>query len=293
VSWDVYGSSFPYAEHWGGTDGIARGGAKLGQGVFFEFQREEQLDEDLERCRKALALAEETGDRGAILETRIVEGYVQVLKGVWELSKRLKGSTTVAEADRDAVRQAFLLCDQGCATVVGLYPQWAEALAPELKGKEPGRFLDTIQTVERLAGRMGALMEKCGLPDPNRAYRLRLIGQWKTEEFEKEQGQVRRLDLTGIVDGPGVYVFAPKYRGGSLGLTVSRAALVSFDKAKPEEAREEAADAHSAHVGAWVKDGIYRLELKEYDPARGYALLAAIRGGKTTHGEFYFRKLRE
>ena len=104
---------------------------------------------------------------------------------------------------------------------------------------------------------------------------------------------MRRFDLGGLVDGPGVYVFMPDYRSGTLGLTASKAALVTYDKAKPEEVREEAVDAHNAHCGAWVTGGIYRLELKDFDAARGYALLATIRGGHTTSGEFYFRKLRE
>jgi hypothetical protein len=68
-------------------------------------------------------------------------------------------------------------------------------------------------------------------------------------------------------------------------------ALVSFAKEAPEVVREEAVDEHNCHAGAWTERTEYRLPLKTYDPARGYALIARYRGGSTTSGSFTFRKL--
>ena len=292
VSWDVYGSNFPYREVYGGTDSIVRGSIKLGTGIFSEFKREEQFDEDLAKCEAALTLANETGDEGVILETRIVQGYVRVLKAVWELSKVVHGDEGVSEEDREAAKRHYELFNEGCGAVVTLYPKWSNAVAPQLTGKEPGRFWDTVDTMERLAGRIADLMGESGFEDKEKPYRLHVIGSWKTEEFEDKSSQVRQLDVTEFVAGPGTYWFRPKWRSGSLGLGASKVALVSYPKGKPDDLREEAVDKHECHAGAWVKGDVYTLELEEQDPNRGYAVVAHIRGGKTTSGEFQFRKLR-
>ncbi|NQU76926.1 MAG: hypothetical protein HQ546_11500, partial [Planctomycetes bacterium] len=291
VSWDVYGSNFPYREVYGGTDKIVRGSISMGTGIIAEFKHEERLVEDLATCEKALALALELKDEGVILETEIVQRYVRILKAVWELSKLVHGKV-VNEPDRDKAGKYFELFSTACDELVVLYPKWANAVAPQLTGKEPKRFWDTVNTMERLAGRMGTVMEDCGFEDKNRPYRLHVIGNWKTEEFEQQQSQTRRLAVTDVLKGEGVYIFQPKYRKGTLGLTVSKAQLVSSPNAHPDSIRVEAQDEHQCHAGAWVKGDIYKLQLKQYVPDRGYAVIATIRGGKTTNGEFWFRKQR-
>ena len=147
--------------------------------------------------------------------------------------------------------------------------------------------------MESLNASLGTLMEKCGFADTGKAYRLHVIGSWKTEEFAQEKSQSRRLDVTEYIDGPGTYSFRPAYRSGTLGLTASQVALVSYTKDKPEEVREEALDRHSCHAGAWAKDDVYLLSLEQYDNERGYAILAQINGGDSTVGDFLFRKLRQ
>lgn len=290
VSWDIYGSGFPYREVYGGTDGIIRGRAKLGSGIFAEFADEQQLARDAASCTKALELAQALGHRASLLETKIVQAYLRVLTAVWELSKLVQ-KDRVAEADRPKAAEWFHLLDESCTAIVSLYPQWSEAVAPQLRGREPGRFWDTSNTIDRLAARVAKLMEECGFEDPAKPYRLHVIGTWKTEEFSREKSQVRRMDVGELVRGPGTYQFQPKYRKGTLGLTAYKVQLVSFSKDRPENLRVEAEDAHQCHAGAWVKDDIYRLPLSGFDPARGYAVVARIGGGSTTQGEFRFRKL--
>jgi len=292
VSWDVYGSGFPYREVYGGTDGIVRGSIKMGTGIFAEFAREAQLDDDLAKCEEALVLAHETGDEAAVLETQIVRAYVQVLKSVWVLSKLVKKDRVEPESRTEA-KQHFDLLIEGCSDVASLYPKWAAAVAPELEKRQSARFWDTVAVMERLAAKVGKVMEDCGFEDKEKPYRLNIIGTWATEEFEEKRGQTRRLDVSGLVDAPGTYTFQPKYRKGTLGLTASSVQLVSFPKDKPDAVRVESEDRHRCHAGAWVKDDIYRLELKAFSPGRGYAVIATIGGGPTTQGEFRFRKMRK
>lgn len=295
VSWDLYASRFPFLERYNhDADRVAGGYVKrsLGTSIFEAFKSEAQFDEDLAQCDAALALANEIADEGSILETKIIQGYVRVLKAIWQLSKLVHGDKGINEADRDAVKKLFDLFAEGNNAVTSLYPRWSEVLAAQFKGAEPQRFLDTVHLMDLLAGRMGTLMERCGFEDKDKPYRIHLVGEWKTEDFEEQQSQRRRLDVTEFVDGAGTYTLQPKWRSGTLGLTATRVSLVSFSKAKPEDVKEEATDKHDCHAGAWVKGDVYTLELGQYDPNRGYAVIADIYGGKTTGGEFYFRKLR-
>ena len=292
VSWDVYGSEFPYREAYGGTDQIVRGGIKLGTGIFDEFKRGEQFDEDLAKCGQAMKLAQAMGHEATILETEIVQGYVRILKSVWNLSQLVHGKEGVRPADRAQAEQYFALFRQGARAVVGQMPKWAAAASPRLKEEPAKRFLDTIMVIDRLAGRMGDLAEECGFDDPDKAYRLRTIGTWHTKEFEDKPSQVRTMDVTKCIVGAGTYILKFKYRRGRLGLTASQVQLVSHPKDKPEDRRQEAVDKHSCHAGAWVKGDTYCLELKEHDAGRTYLVIASIRGGKTTEGEIFLHKER-
>ena len=292
VSWDIYGSGFPYREVYGGTDGIIRGRAGFGSGIFAEFADEEQLSRDATAGAEALELARVLGHEEYLVETRIVQAYLQLLTAVWELSKLVE-KDHVTEANRVKAGKWFGAFDESCTAIVSLYPQWSAAAAPELRGRENSRFWDTPNTIDRLAARVASLMEQCGFEDPHKPYRLHTIGTWTTEEFAEKKNQTRRLDVSEVVRGAGVYQFQPKYRKGTLGLTAHKVQLVSFPKDRPEELRVEAEDIHQCHAGAWVKDDLYRLPLSRFDPTRGYAVVAGIQGGQTTHGEFRFRKLRE
>jgi len=292
ISWDIYGSRFPYREIWGGTEQVILGNAKLGTGIFGEFKREEQFDEDLAKCPAALALAQEIGNQGIILETRIIQAYTQVLKSTWELSKLVQGDHGVSQADREAAQEWFDLFTAGCDTLVTLYPEWSDTTAPQLAGNEPPRFWATVDAMDRLAGRVAAVLEESGIEDKAKAFRVHIIGEWRTEQFTEQPEQVQHLDVTQWIDGPGTYTVRPKWHSGSLGLAISRMALVSCPQGNTDQFREEATDEHDCHAGAWVKGDVYTLQLTNYERERNYAVVAHIRGGDTTNGEFEFRKLR-
>lgn len=295
VSWDLYESRFPFLEHYAkDTERVAGGFVKrgLGTSIFESFKTDARFDEDLALCERALRMADDLGDEASILETKIVRAYVQMLKAVWELGKVCHGDKGVDPQDRETAQKLLDLYSQGSNAITDLYPRWFETMAGQAGMEQPQRFMDTVNLVEVLSGRLGEMMEKFGFEDKDKPYRIHVIGQWKTEDFEQQQGQERRLDVTPFVVGSGTYLFQPKYRSGSLGLSASRVSLISFPRDKPDDAREEAVDKHTCHAGAWCEGDIYTLELQEHAPNRGYAVVANIHGGKTTAGEFYFRKKR-
>lgn len=78
-----------------------------------------------------------------------------------------------------------------------------------------------------------------------------------------------------------------------MGLHGRRVSLVSYPKDRPEDVREEAVDQHDCHAGAWAENDLYTLELKAYDAARGYAVIADFSGGDSSNGDFLFRKVRK
>ena len=292
MSWGVYGSHFPFLEVWQKDEAaIAAGQTKhpFGTNIFGEFKEAAQFDRDLAQCAAALALAEKTGDPDAILETKMTRDYVQMLRCLWDMGQRLKGGATISAADRPAVEAGFATFATACDEVVALYPQWVQLVA---SGGTHDSSVDlSSRLVEDMSTRMAAMGEKLGIPDAGKPFRRHEIGKWDTAEFAQGPAVTRRLEVSEFVSGPGEYVFEPVYSGGSLGLVVTRMALVSFAKEAPEVVREEAVDEHNCHAGAWTERTEYRLPLKTYDPARGYALIARYRGGSTTSGSFTFRKL--
>jgi hypothetical protein len=292
VSWDVYGSHFPFLEYWQKDEAaIAAGQVKraLGANIFGEFKEAVQFDRDLDLCDTALTLAEKTGDQAAILETRIVRDYLRMLRCVWDMGELIKGEATVSPQDKPAVDAGFATFARACSEVQALYPLWVQALGVGT-AHDSGVEL-SLRLVEDMSARMAQMGEKFGIPDVEAPFRRHGIGAWDTPEFAQKPDVTRRLDVTAFVAGPGTYVFEPIYSGGSLGLVVTRVALVSFAKNAPDAVREEAADEHRCHAGAWVEGGTYRLPLAAYDAARGYAVVADIHGGSTTTGTFTFRKL--
>lgn len=295
AAWDLYASSFPYLEHWGAPVArIAAGRMRLGlgQSIFAAFTSPEQFEQNLQRCDEALRLAEEIGAAEFIAETKIVRGYTRTLQAVYQLSRIMHGDEGVKQEDRETAQRWFAVVQEGLDELIESYPPWSEACQVELGPRPPTRFASTLTMMEKLAARMGGLMEECGFVDRGKPYRLHVIGSWKTEDFAPDRQQTRRLEVTELVDGPGTYTFRPAYRSGTLGLVAHRVALVSFPKQAPEEIREEAVDQHTCHAGAWVENDVYTLTLEEHDPARGYAVVAHIAGGDSTNGDFLFRKLR-
>lgn len=296
AAWDLYASSFPYLESWGAPLAqIAAGKMKfpLGKSFFAAFPTVEHFDANLARCDEALKQAESLGDTQFLAETKIVRGYTQALRAIYQLSQIVDGDEGVKPEDREAAQKWFTQADQGLEAAISNYGPWSRACQEQLGANPPERFAKTVNLMEKLAASLGTLMEKCGFTDEGKPYRLHVIGSWKTEDFANGGGRVRRIDVTGLVDGPGTYTFRPVYRSGTLGLAAYRVALVSFAKDKPDETREEVVDQHTCHAGAWVKDDLYTLELKAFDPARGYAVVAQIGGGDSTNGDFFFRKLRQ
>lgn len=295
-AWDLYASRFPYLENWGApTAKIASGRMKfgLGQSMFAAFKSPEQFADNLAQLDEALTLARELGDDEYIAETVIVRGYTQVLQAVWELSQIMRGDEGVAPENLAAAEKWLKSCQEGLDSLIAAYPTWSDACLPDTGAKKPDRYSSTVTLMEKLSANMGELMEEIGVQDEGKPYRMHVIGSWKTEDFAEQGGITKRLDVTEFVNGAGTYWFRPTYRRGSLGLTASQVALVSYAKDKPDELREEAVDRHDCHAGAWVKDDVYLLPLKEYAPERGYAVLAHVRGGDSTEGDFLFRKVKQ
>jgi hypothetical protein len=292
VDWDVYGSHFPFLEVWQKDEAaIAAGQTKhaLGTSIFGEFREAAQFNRDLHQCDAALALAEKTGDPGAILETKMTRDYVHMLRCLWDMGKRLKGEATISAADKPAVEAGFSTFAKACDEVEALYPEWVKLVAPS--GAHDSAVDISVRLVEDMSTRMAAMGEKLGIPDAGKPFRRHEIGKWDTAEFAQGNEVTRRLDVSDYVSGPGEYVFEPVYSGGSLGLVVTRVALVSFAKDAPDEVREEVVDEHTCHAGAWIERTEYHLPLKVFDPDRSYALIARYHGGPTTSGVFTFRKL--
>jgi hypothetical protein len=295
-AWDLYASNYPYLENWGQPSAkVAAGTMQLGLGTSFfaEFKTPEKFAANTARLQDALKAAQDLGELQFITESEIVLAYTQVLQSLWQLSQICRGDEGPLPESRSAAVKWFTQCQTALDLIVDRYPKWSLACQSALAGNAPDRFSQTVQMMEQLAARLSDLMEKYGFTDENRPYRVHQVGSWKSEEFAQQKGQARRIDVTSLVGSAGTYWFRPAYRSGAYGLSVTAVALVSYFKANPDDVRQEAVDTHSCHAGAWVKDDIYTLGLKAFDPNRGYAVIAQINGSDSTQGMFLFKKLRE
>ncbi len=297
VSWHIYGCNFPAFTRSTPVEHFLVQPRKIGEHVFRDYTSEEQFTEDLARCDAALVLANEIGDEGFILETRIIQAYAQVMKSFWELSKLVHGTEGVKDEDRAAAQHEFDLFSQATETAIELYPRWSAAAAPQLKGKDDHWFHYTIQLLDTYAGSVGQFMEKLGFEDKDKLYRTTIIGKWQNEQFVDNPRQEMRMDVSDQLDGPGAYILTPMSASGWLSPTIHRVALVSYPKGTPDDTREETVDDHRVTIHYIpTPDGIYKLPLDSYNPDRGYAVVVQIEQ-KLHHnyasaGEFQFRKLR-
>jgi hypothetical protein len=283
VGWDVYGSSVPYRWVYGNITGTLKAGKppKLGAGIYTYFPTKESLDRDIAVCDKAMGLAQQLKAPALIEETRVVRGFVAMLKGIYLMSEALAAGQKMTQADKVRATAALGLMDEGSLNAHDGLLAWGEAVAPERmpgKGKADSRLVDTANCIDDVMAQASDVAYALGVKDKGRAYRTRKIGGWKTEDFKAGRNQKMTWEVTSYVDGPGRYNVFFYYESGWYGAGINRVALV----ASPENAArlqvEIACDPHHGSTGYSPKNTTYELVLNEYSPKRKYYIVADLEG---------------
>ena len=283
VGWNVYGAHVPYPWFFGRIPSRVKGGfPDFTKEPFLYMKSEKGIDDNLAACVKAMVLARTVGAAELIHETQVITGYVQMLKGFYQLSKVAAKKKTLNADEKKKAAEIMKLVNAGTDNVVEGLRQWQKTVAPDVQTQ---RVSDTVRVTEETTGDVAAGLAKLGVEDPNRAYRTQRIGGWETADFAKGAKIHKKWDVTLRLDGPGTYRVQFIHTRGWCGLSVQRVALALANPKAPDKPAELACDKHVGSIGYHPKNDVYTLELKAHDPKGKYFLIADVRGSNPTTPE--------
>ncbi|MDZ7619255.1 MAG: glycoside hydrolase family 20 zincin-like fold domain-containing protein, partial [Patescibacteria group bacterium] len=138
VGWDVYGSNAP-------TFFLGRAAAmverrqkpQLGAGMFRYFPTVEHMDENLAVCQQALDLAQQVGDPAVIAETRVIEGYVRMIKSIYLIADAVAGRKELDDAQTASVQAAADALRSAAKQTTEALRAWNRAVATDYDLGDP------------------------------------------------------------------------------------------------------------------------------------------------------------
>jgi len=281
VGWDVYGSRVPFPHFFGRAANMVarRHKPTLGEGMFRYFPTTEHIDEDLAACAKALGIAERLGEPLLIAETRVIRGYVEMIRDVYTIAEPVAASKQPAYEQRVAIQKAL-----GRLAVAGIDTARELETWERLCGDEDGvriggsRLLDTIDVTEQTVAGIARSLVPLGIRDTIGPYLREEIGQWVTQDFDDGARTTKTFDVTGYLTAPGVYEVGFKYTSGWNGLSISRVALVAAPAEAADRRTEVSVDEHSGSAAVRNRDNVYTVTLDHHDPDAHYSIVADVRG---------------
>ena len=280
VGWDVYGGRVPYYWVKGSLAGTIRVGHRpaLGSGAFTYFPTPGHFDADLAACDRAMRLAHEVGAPALVEETRVIRGYVEMLKAFYSFGEAIAPGRKMMEAERRRAAEALATAQRASVEVTEGLVAWGAAVAPHLA--RTSRLTDTVKSAEQVMARASDMAATLGVEDPERPYRAHWIGDWKTEDFADGPAQTKTWDVTKLVSGPGRYRVDFQYDSGWHGARIKRVMLVAGPASDASRREEVARDVHDGSTGHQPRNTAYELTLASHDPKQSYFLIADLVGPK-------------
>lgn len=304
AAWDVYASRVPYPWLFGALSReLSKHRAfRFGNGPLHEIKSRDELLRHQANVRRAVPLALATGDAELVAETRAIGDYLRLLETLQQVSEvfaAIKPDSKPTEDQKRTLTRLMSRLDELGSQLSRHLNAWADAVAgPD--SKPPGRFRDTVDSIQATVTSVGELCDKLGVPDPGRVYRWHKIGQWRTEDFDNRSPVVRKIEVTDSIDGPGNYQVRFAYRSGVLGLSVSAVRLLCGWGEDPAKLRVVASDVHDCHAGAWDRGNLYVLHVEKAPAGLRWFVEITMSGGRpdqpkekrSTNGDIMFSKQR-
>jgi hypothetical protein len=174
VAWDVYGSDWPVDEKRGAFAGVAEQlrkgrlpelGSALNEGAYpkpwGDIKTPQQLDQDVQDAQRALVMARELGIPQFLQETLAVQGYIESLKALYELKKRVTPQG-VAPADRQDAERYFRMYAQSLEQTRDAVPAWERSLWTGETSRNKQWTRETVALLDRLVKEMGEVAAEFG-----------------------------------------------------------------------------------------------------------------------------------
>ncbi len=277
VGWDVYGARVPYHWFFGSAAQSLKQGSlpPLGKGPFTYLPDEQHLAADLAACSQAMALATAVGDGALIAETAVIEGYLKMLRAMHELGVAIGRKKTLTDEEQAPVARAMGELDSATLQTANGLRAWQQSVAPDAAA---GRFDDTVQMTEDTTAAIGEFVRTLGVDDPGRAYRIKRLGEWKTEDFAAAPETTKQWEVTDALSGEGTYRVKFTYRSGWNGLQMHRVTLLAAPRDTPADLKPVVTDQHEGVAAHKNVAHVYELKVPAPDPALRYYLSVSIRG---------------
>jgi|GEM_PF-313054 len=306
VGWDFYGAAMYDFNHGAILSNMvaARLDPGLGKkGMFEYFPTMQRFDEDLTVCEKALKIAERLGEPAMIAETRVIQGYVRMMKEAAFITTQVSTVATPTYDQRVDVQNALTrLGSAGIETIDGL-ERWIRSL-PDLEFYNQGkknRYKKTLAAVSKTVYGISDALAPFGIRSFASSYFSKKVGVWKSQDFADKAKVTKTWDVTDQVLVTGVYEVTFK-NASHYSLDIFRAVLASAPADKPDQLTELSVDTHKGITRYRTnKAHIYTLTLDRHDPGLRYFLVADIEGhaaqrlsGKMKYckGDVWMRALR-
>ena len=283
VGWDVYGSRVPFSHFFGRAAGMVKSRAKpvLGKGMFRYFPTVEHIDRDLAACEKAMTIATRLDSPTILLETQVIQGYVQIIREIYTIAKRVSTTKRPTYTERVELQDAMTRLSAAGLRVAEALKEWERVCTVESGGDRRiggSRLMDTIDVTEKTVVGIGDALAGFGIRNPIRPYMRNEVGGWATHDFDEKVRITKTFDVSEHVKIAGTYSVGLQYTTGWWGCAIYRVALASAPKDKPDRLTELSVDKHEGSTGARSKGNVYSVSLKRHDPNTRYFIVADIRG---------------
>jgi len=168
VAWDVYGSDWPVDELRGflgkTADQLVQGtlpplgyvgGGNRWPRPWGDIKTEQQLNDDVAAAAQAVTLANQMGIQQFIQESLAVQGYINSLKGLYELKQIVAPGGYIAPEDEDEANTYFQMYVDGLAQARDAVVAWENAIGGE-------SMMDaTVDLLNRMISEMTAAVDQC------------------------------------------------------------------------------------------------------------------------------------
>jgi hypothetical protein len=176
VAWDVYGSCWPEYQKRRNPKPVtvalksrmlhtlAEANKNTFRGPWGDFRSPEQFSSDAKQAAKALELARKMGKPEYVLESTIVQGYVDSVSALWELNK-IVTPNGIAAADRAKAKGYFEAYLAGLRQAADALPKWVTLVSPGTPAndivEDPLKVIAKLrETMAKTAAEMGIALGK-------------------------------------------------------------------------------------------------------------------------------------